>query len=269
MKRRESMRKRKTAGKWVSSGICLVMIAVSSGCGGKKEQDPMELYKAALEKNAELENLDMSLETTMTMKMGESSAWVGIDMEVLMTGYPSKEMKYQADTTMEILGQSVSTTLYYVDGYYYMDLNGQKVKYPYDLDQMVELAEKNKDNAVAAEAIKELKVEKEGENTRLEFQAYPEKMTEYTKNIFGSMQEWVGDYEWTLQEVSGSYLINPDGYNIESTIDMTLQMESNGQKIDVDAQVKGEVHDPGKPVEVNLPEDLDSYMEIDENLMAQ
>lgn len=260
-------------GKWIVAVVCCAAIGLSSGCGGKKEQDPMELYKAAVEKNAELEDLDMSLGTNMKMKVGEDSTDIKMDMDVLMTGYRSQDMKYQADTTMGLMGQSFDMTMYYTDGYYYMELNGQKIKYPYALDQIVELTEKSRNSAVEAEAIKELKAEKEGENTRLNFQADPEKMTEYTKDLFGnmqgSMQAWQADYEFTISEVSGSYLINPDGYYIESTVNMTMQMDVSGQKVDVNAEVIGKVNKPGEKVEVKLPEDLSSYTEVTEDLMTE
>lgn len=260
-------------GKRIVAAVCCAVIGLSSGCGGKKEQDPMEIYKAAMEKNAELKDLDMSLGTNMKMKVGDETADVRMDMEMLMTGYGSQTMEYQADTTIGLMGQSFGTTICYTGGYYYMELNGQKVKYPYTLDKIVKLMEKNRNNAVEADAIKELKTEKEGENTRLNFQADPEKMTEYTKDLFGSMQgnmqAWQTDSEFTISEASGSYLINPDGYYIESTVNMTMQMDVNGQKVDVDAEVTGKVNRPGEKVEVKLPEDLSSYTEVTGDIMAE
>lgn len=266
------MKSEKT-GRWIVAMACWVLIAVSSGCGEKKSQDPLEIYKAAVEKNAKLEDLDMTMGTKMTMEIGGESTDVSMDMDMLMTGYRSENMKYKANTTMEIMGQSIDMVTYYTEGYYYMEMGDQKIKYPFDLDQIVQLTEKSQNSAVAAESIKEMKAEKEGKNTRLNFKANPEKMTEYTKDIFGnmqgSMQAWQTDYEFTISDASGSYLINPDGYYIESTVNMTMQMDVSGQKVDVNAEVTGKVNRPGEKVEVKLPEDFSSYSEITEDSVTQ
>lgn len=69
-------------------------------------------------------DLDLSLNLDMMMNM---------KMDQIKSG----NLRYKADMAMEFLGQTEYATVFYKDGYYYMDSNGEKIKYPMDLNSMI------------------------------------------------------------------------------------------------------------------------------------
>ena len=266
--KRMRLRRKKGAGV-LMAGVCCIGLLTAAGCSRKEEApDPKELYRAAVEKNGALTDMDMTMETKMTMELAGETMDVNMDMNMLMTGYNTPDFKYQMDATTGLLGQNIEMTAFYTDGYYYMETAGQKIKYPYDLDQITELVQENQTNMVSDDAMTELTAEKEGENTRLTFTGDPAKMTEYTKDLLAGMQAGTETADFTIEKAGGSYLINPDGYYIESNVDMDMLMNISGSEVSVNTQVTGTVNHPGEKVEITLPEDLSSYTEVSQDLLG-
>lgn len=257
-------------GKRLLAGICCIGLLMGAGCSKNQEKalDPKELYRAAVEKNAKLTDLDMTMGTKMTMEQAGEKVDIDMNVDMLMSGYNTSDLQYQMETATALLGQNVEMTAFYTDGYYYMEMSGQKFKYPYDLDQIKEQVENSQAKMVSSEAMTELTAEKEGENTRLTFTGDPEKMTEYTKELLSGMQTGTETAEFTIEKAGGSYLINPDGYYIESNIDMDMVMNISGSEVSVNTQVTSKVNNPGKKVEITLPEDLSSYTEVLQDLLG-
>ena len=47
------------------------------------------------------------------------------------------DLKYLAQVASSILGQDSYSQVFYTDGYYYVDANGVKLKYPMPLEQII------------------------------------------------------------------------------------------------------------------------------------
>lgn len=265
------MKKKKQTIKKILAGFCCVGLLTVTGCSSKsleKQQDPKELYQTAVEKNSGLSELDVTMGTKITMKQGEENEEINMDLNMLMSGYNTRDLKYQVESKTDLFGQSVESTMFYTDGYYYIETNGQKIKYPYDMEKVMELIQKNQSNMVSADAMSELTAEKEGENTRLNFIGNPEKMTQYTGELLEGIQGAVEGVEYSIEKASGSYLINPEGYYIESAVDMDMTMKISGTTIGVNTKVTSQVNHPGKKVEVHVPEDLSSYEEVSQDIVS-
>lgn len=93
-------------------------------------------------------------------------------------------------------------------------------------------------------------------------------MTNYTKEILSNMQTGTETADFTIEKAGGSYLINPDGYYIESNVDMDLLMNISGSEVSVNTKMTSTLKDPGKKVEITLPEDLSSYTEVSQDLLG-
>lgn len=256
-------------GKRILAGICCIGLLTAAGCSQNQEEpDPQELYQAAVEKNGELTDLDMTMGTKMTLEQAGETVDIDMNVDMLMSGYNTSDLQYQMETTTSLLGQNIEMTAFYTDGYYYMETSGQKLKYPYDLEAITEQVENSMGGTVSSEAMTELTAEKEGENTRLTFTGDPEKMTNYTKEILSNMQTGTETADFTIEKAGGSYLINPDGYYIESNVDMDLLMNISGSEVSVNTKMTSTLKDPGKKVGITLPEDLSSYTEVSQDLLG-
>ena len=69
-----------------------------------------------------------------------------------------------------------------------------------------------------------------------------------------------------IKTVEGDLTLNKEGYytNMKMTMDMDMTMQ--GETIGLKMEMTAEVHDPGKTVEVTLP-DTEGYQEIDPSLL--
>ena len=72
--------------------------------------------------------------------------------------------------------------------------------------------------------------------------------------------------QFTIKTVEGDLTLNKEGYytNMKMTMDMDMTMQ--GETIGLKMEMTAEVHDPGKTVEVTLP-DTEGYQEIDPSLL--
>lgn len=259
------MKKRKRTAVMVLAAVCCISLINLSGCSSKKQEkqsDPQEVYEMAVRKNAGLTDMDVTMGTEMRLKLGEETAEINMDAHMLMAGYNTSDLKYQIESKTNLLGQTVDSTMFYKDGFYYMKAGGQKIKYAYDLEKMAELVQNNQMEMISEDAMSELTVKKEGENTRLNFTGNPEKMTQYTGKLLEGMQSVMKGLEYTIDKASGSYLINPDGYYIESAVDMDMSMKIDGNPVSVNARITSQVNRPGEKVTIQFPDDLTSYQEI-------
>ena len=152
--------------------IAVSALLAMSMAGCAKKKDPKELYTEAIKKNQELSSMDMSSVVKMTMSQGEETIDVDVDMDIQMADVNTDKMKYVAKGSTSLMGQSIETSMFYTDGYYYMDMMGQKMKYAMDMDKLMEQVKQTTDNGnLNVEYMKDIQAKKDGDTTILTFSA--------------------------------------------------------------------------------------------------
>ena len=240
-------------------------VAAVSGCA--KKQDPKEIYSAAMEKNSALDSVDMDV----TMKMAMTADGESMDMEVSsntkMDQSDKEHVKFITASSVAMDGMNMETTVFYEDGYYYMEAMGQKMKYPMDLESLTaQIQESVGSTTLPVESLDTVEVKKDGDNQILTF---TEKMNDYLAKVMGAMGDvsQVSGLNMTVNSASGEYTIGKDGYYTDMKMNMDLSMESQGASVGMILDVTGTVHQPGQPVEITLPDTAD-YVEIDPALLG-
>ena len=211
-------------------------VAAVSGCA--KKQDPKEIYSAAMEKNSALDSVDMDV----TMKMAMTADGESMDMEVSsntkMDQSDKEHVKFITASSVAMDGMNMETTVFYEDGYYYMEAMGQKMKYPMDLESLTaQIQESVGSTTLPVESLDTVEVSQ------------------------------VSGLNMTVNSASGEYTIGKDGYYTDMKMNMDLSMESQGASVGMILDVTGTVHQPGQPVEITLPDTAD-YVEIDPALLG-
>lgn len=248
-----------------TAAVILSTMMVFSMTACAKKADPKEVFDAAVKKNAELTSMDMDTTMKMTMTQGEENIDIAVDMKMKMSDVGKDTMQYLAETKTSLMGQTMDATIFYKEGYYYMDSMGQKIKYPMDLTALMESVKQSTESTnLQSDQLKDLTMEKEGDNTILTFTADPEKMNEYLTDIMGSMSGMgaMGDMQMTFKEASGTYTVNKDGYYTDMTMKMTVDMDLQGEAVTMSLDLTGKVNNPGQDVTVELP-DTEGYTEIE------
>ncbi len=251
-----------------SALLLTVTIVLSlAACGVKK--DPKVIYDEALKKTAELSAMDVTSAINIQMAKGENITDITMDLNMKMADVNTENMKYLAQGTAAVMGQSMDITMYYENGYYYMDTMGQKVKYAMDLDAMMDQIRQSTEGAsVDSSCLKDITAEKEGDNQVLTFTVDAEKMDAYVKDLMTEMGINMNGLTYTIKEASGEAAVSKEGYFANSKIKLSLEINMQGETAAMVMNTDSTYHNPGQTVEVTAP-DLEGYTEIDPSAVQQ
>ncbi|MCI8512915.1 MAG: hypothetical protein HFE83_13155 [Lachnospiraceae bacterium] len=172
-------------------------------------------------------------------------------------------------STTEADGQSIEMTMFYADGYYYMDAMGQKIKYLMDASEIAAQTEAQTAGVeLEVEWLTDLTVEDQGEDKLLKFVGDPDKMHDYVQDTLANSGSANGleGMDLTVNEISGEYLIGADGYYKDAKIKMDLTLSADGQEAKMVMDIDMTYNNPGQPVEVTIPS-TDGYTEVDASMM--
>ena len=246
--------------------LAAVMTVTMAGTALAAE-DPAALLERVTQKANELDSMDCDLgvHAVMVMQDPEMDLDLSLNLDMMMNmkmdQIKSGNLRYKADMAMDFLGQTEYATVFYKDGYYYMDSNGEKIKYPMDLNSMIASVEQTTAAAdLAPSLMKSLSVREEGENRVLSYVADPAKMNAYVqdalKPLLGSM-----DVGMIIREVKGEYVINKDDYYTSMNMYMVMDMSSYGETLRIIMLLEGNFNNPGQPVNLELPS-TDGYSDL-------
>jgi hypothetical protein len=194
-----------------------------------------------------------------------------MDMDMKMANIDQEDMKYSATGTTSAMGQDMDMSMYYIDGYYYMDTAGQKIKYAMDVNALMEQVKQSTDTgALASEYMKEISAKKDGDNQIITYTADAAKMDEYVKEVMGGMGSGMGldSVTYNIKSISGETVVNKDGYCASTKMNMDMEMEMEGETISVTMDIDLVYNNIGQPVEIEAPADMDSYTEVDAAAMG-
>ena len=110
--------------------LAAVMTVTMAGTALAAE-DPAALLERVTQKANELDSMDCDLgvHAVMVMQDPEMDLDLSLNLDMMMNmkmdQIKSGNLRYKADMAMEFLGQTEYATVFYKDGYYYMDSNGE------------------------------------------------------------------------------------------------------------------------------------------------
>lgn len=243
----------------------LTAVMALTACGGAK--DPKAIYDDASKKTSEMESMNITSAINMHMVQGEQTVDMKMNLDMKLADLNTDKMKYLAQGTTSLMGQDMDISMYYEDGYYYMQTMGQKVKYAMDMDSMMEKVKQSTEGAsMDSSYLKDITAKKDGDNQILTYTVDPEKMDSYVQDIMGQLGTNTEGVTYSIKEVSGEATVNKEGYFTNSKVKMSLDMEVQGESVSMDMDVNSTYNNPGEAVEVTAP-DLEGYTEIDPGTM--
>lgn len=248
--------------KKVLSVLLTAVLAMSlTACGGSK--DAKTIYDDATKKTSELTSMDVKSVVNMQMTQEENTTDISMDMDMKIADINTDSMKYLAQGTTSVLGQTVDISMYYEDGYYYMDSMGQKIKYAMDLDAIMEQVKQSTEGGnLQSSYLKDLSVKTEGDTEVLTYTVDAEKMDDYVQELMGQMGTDIEGVTYLIKEASGEATVNKDGYFENSKVKLTMDMSMQGESITIVMDTDSTYNNPGQAVEVTAP-DLEGYTEVD------
>lgn len=227
-------------------------------------QDAWELYKAMEEKNQTITDMnafyDFKIKASGSAleNLGMDALNMRLEMNIKMSQIQDpNQMRYMAYCRMTVPdSEPITYSMYYVNGYNYMDMLGQKIKYPMAMGEMMNqvMASSNAFD-VPEDLISNLRTWNEGENRVLGYTVNDDRMNEYMQMLLGStgLSGMMEGYGMTLRNIQGEYVVNPNGDCIKMRMKMDMDMTMNGETITMSLDGDVGIADPGQPVDVPLP----------------
>ena len=248
--------------------MAMVMLVSAAGCqskGSGKEMSAEEVYKSAMEKTNALQDTDMTMNMDMNMAVGGEELTISSDIALKAAGLTTEEMQMNMSMGMELMGQAVDMNMYYKDGYFYTEMAGQKAKQASDVEAAVDQVEDSTAmGGIGAEAMKELEMEaKDNGEYEISFVADGSKLTDYVDSVMGQLSDVLGpdaDANMTVGDVTGTALVNKDGYIAQESMTMVMTMTVEGQEITLTLNMDAVYNNPGQAVTVEFP-DLSDFVE--------
>lgn len=265
------------------------MFAGFSVSGFAVETDPWQVYEEALTKQNELDGMDMSMSTAVSMMIGDQINDITLDMDCQMNGLQSGDLAMAATMNYTMGGEQLSDTMnvltnarmYYTGGYLYMDMfdadvmgedavDYGKIKYPADIDSVMaqfggstDIMELNK------EAISDLTLEEDGDTKILRYALNADNTNSIIESVlgqFGNTGSSISAELYQITECTGTMTINSDGYIESQSMDLAMNVslgDEDAETVYYSVNMDADILNPGQEVTVELPDDLDSYSDYE------
>ena len=212
-----------------------------------QSQEALELYKAVEARNQNMTDMNAFYDFKMKMSgsLFENEGIDPVDMRLEMNMKMNhiqdpSQMRYMAYCRMTVPeSEPITYSMYYLDGYIYMDMLGQKVKYPVAMgDMMNQALASSKAFDVPEDLVGDFSLWDEGEN----------KVIGYTIN-----DAMLDGLDMKLHNIRGEYVVNPAGDCIKMRLKMDMDMTMQGETFSVNLDGDVGIADPGQPVDVPVP----------------
>ena len=243
----------------------------------KPYQDMFDLYDEyaqLIEKNSATTNMEADVKMTMDMKMNDVSV-MNMDMDskisMLMNLEQMDKSKFSVVGSTKInmsgalVGQETDINMntdinaYYTDGVYYVNTAGQKIKMPMSFDEMlssVDIQALSKKEPISS--IDTLSKQADGTYNVSYSAGY---INSTIDSLFAQLGMTTDDLEMSMDKIDMT--ITPENGLIKGmTADMACTMKIEGQTVGMDINVVYDVLKTGSSVGVELPADLDTYVDI-------
>lgn len=271
--------------------MTLVLAFSITACSGgnkedKKSEDTgrtaQEILESNYKKSKDLKNVDMSstikYEVSVPDTSGDTSSddsesqTLTMDYDAKISDSGSDSMAMAMTGTMSSSGTSIDMNLYYSDGYYYLDILGQKIKQKMDLSKLQEELEVTTNQTqLPVENYKDIVVSQDDDgNTVLDYKLNEDGLNEYIKQIAEQMGALGGDSSITSDDLddsvkissfSGQRTLNKEDYTTKESIKFVMKNRQDEDNGNITISMDITYHDPGKKVTVTLPEDISNYKE--------
>ena len=252
------MKRVKSIAMWL---VVLMMVCSLMGCAKEPEPTPQEIYAAAYEKINSLSGMDAEMTMDIAMTAEGETMDLGMDVDLLMEKPNSEDMKMSMGMKMEMLGIGIDVQAYYSDGYYLMDMMGQKIKYQMPMEDAMDQSAMMQE--VAVEALSEITMTEEDGLRILTFSVDPEKlMGDFMEGYMADMGLGNTSENLEYKTFQGVMKVNEEGYPVDITMELAYTTKTEGILMDCEATITVIYNDPGQPVTVEIP-DMSEYIEVD------
>jgi hypothetical protein len=252
-----------------------VLALALAGCADTtKALTAEDVYTKAQEKEnaADQVDVDMVIDMTMTLTDGTDTQDISFTMDASMRAQDANKetMAFEMPMTISIaqLGMTMSADIYYADGYYMIDVMGQKMKCRMDLADAVEqLQSSDMASLSSLDLLQDLTMtEQTAEDGKtkqylLNYTMSPEALGD----IYDQMLATLGmddESAITWDTITGTLLVSEDFDVLAQTANAAFSMDVQGTAIACTMTMDSTYNEIGSDFALNIP-DADDFEEVD------
>ena len=113
---------------------CILLFSITA-C--QKKRTAKEVMQSSLKQSSSLKDADFNGNASYTIETGKEGSQSTINFKMnfdtKLQTLKKDNLKMSMTSTINMLGQNINMTMYYADGYYYMNSNGTKQKMKMDI----------------------------------------------------------------------------------------------------------------------------------------
>lgn len=216
------------------------------------------VYQEMMDTTQTMNDMNAYYDMNIKMSDGTDSLDMRMEMNARMQNLTNpSDLRYQVFTRATLPdGQQTEYSMYYLDGYTYLDMMGQKIKYPVPFDQaLTDAMSASELIGTTTDFYKDLTVRTEGDLRILSYSFDDAKMNDYIKMFLGAVgvDSLYNGLNLSISNINGEYTINPEGYFTKMTMNMDMAMTIEGQTLNASVVADIGIADPGQPVEITTP----------------
>ena len=211
---------------------CILLFSITA-C--QKKRTAKEVMQSSLKQSSSLKDADFNGNASYTIETGKEGSQSTINFKMnfdtKLQTLKKDNLKMSMTSTINMLGQNINMTMYYADGYYYIDL----------------------------------KLSEDDGNNVISYSINSDGLNKYVENITNSMSAITGGSDSIkITSMSGKKTLNDKDLPVKESIKMVIESNSN-EVGKITLKMDLIYHNPGKSVTVSLPKDLNTYQEVSSN----
>lgn len=254
-------------GAWIENGTVQTQ---RSWALVKDSNDPLALLAAATEAGNELQSVDMNFVMNMQMSAGGETMDTNTSGRIQMKNAQSPDkMQYITDMNMDMLGTTVKTTAFYQDGWYYMDMNGQKLKMEMPYQQALEAAQSSTKltNLSSADSslayISDASMVRNGSEVTVYYTADAKKLMDEVNAVYKAMGISLSDLGMNMDitQYKGECTIDENGLARNQRMLFDINLGTGEDTMQLHIYMEANIQAAGDAVQFTLPS-TDGYQDL-------
>lgn len=234
-------------GAWIENGVIQQKTTLS--------KSPKQIYIDAANKTNQSDSMEADAKTTMIMTADSQSLEISSIMNMKYKDLNTSSMKYLATVKTQSSGEESDGITFYTNGSYYIDMNGQKIKMPMNMDEMT--AKIKQSSAMYLEDYIYMKnihmtIDESG-NKVISYSIDSEALIDTVKSIYAGLGMDMTVFEMSIRDVSCVSSITPDGYCKGESVKMIIDMKVEENIISTTTSIDIQYKNPGQAVDFTLP----------------
>ena len=242
-------------------GVLLVLSL--SGFTGK--EDPAQVYEQSMAKSLEMTNQQMDCTLEMTLRYDAQTLEMDMDLEAQVIRAP-EGIQMAMTGQMELMGQQLPLEAYYLDGYSYVNVLGQKLKTQIPLEELMSLSMTQMEDLSPVPYMDKLTLEPQGKGAVLNYRIPQAGMIQYLADVLAAegtldavTQQGLGMFK--PGSMDGTLTVDADGTPLSETARMNLFLYVEEDVLPCTLQMAVDYSPLPADTQLRFPADLDSYLD--------